>query len=176
MSSWSQIWSEMSIPASINSISQSWIFKIKSLQDPLRVGSKLRDRPIDDDVREWGPEQKCFRRWRKFYRDVAEISHIVRQTVPNGRSGDWKGLVADVRQFDGQHQQTKLAEQNEGNANQVDRLHELVESKWRRNSMSGLIQEHGHLKPYPFLGQPMDSSRSCTRRLDWSTAWGLATT
>jgi len=31
--------------------------------------------------------------------------HVVWQTVPNGRSGDWEGLAANGRQFHGRHRQ-----------------------------------------------------------------------
>jgi len=46
---------------------------IKSLQDPLKVGNKLR--VIDDNVGESGLEQQCF--WLRWSRD-----HTVWQTVP----------------------------------------------------------------------------------------------
>jgi len=45
---------------------------IKSLQDPLEVGNNLPG--INDNVRERGLEQKCFERWRKVYRDGADIT------------------------------------------------------------------------------------------------------
>jgi len=32
-------------------------------------------------------------------------SHVVRQTVPNGRSGDWEGPAANGGHFHGRHQQ-----------------------------------------------------------------------
>jgi len=45
---------------------------IKSLQDPLEVGNNLPG--INDNVRERGVEQKCFRRWQKVDRDGADIT------------------------------------------------------------------------------------------------------
>jgi len=60
---------------------------------------------IDDNVRERGPEQKCFQRLREC-REIRSRDHTVRQTVANGVSGDWEGPAADGRQFDGRRQQT----------------------------------------------------------------------
>jgi len=40
--------------------------------------------------------------------------YIVRQTVPDGGSGDWEGPVADGRQLDGRHQQTIGPSREEG--------------------------------------------------------------
>jgi len=62
---------------SINqSVNHSSIFRvvqvIKSLQDPLEVGNNLPG--TDDNVRERGLEQKCFKRWRKVDRDGADIT------------------------------------------------------------------------------------------------------
>jgi len=57
-------------------INQSCIFRmvqvIKSLLDPLEVGNNLTG--INDNVRERGIEQKCFRCWWKVDRDGAEIT------------------------------------------------------------------------------------------------------
>ena len=58
----------------IQSINQSCFFRVvqvtKSLQDPLEVGNSLPG--ISDNVREWGLEQKCFKRRRKADRDGAD--------------------------------------------------------------------------------------------------------
>ena len=58
----------------VQSVNQSCIFRVvqvtKSLQDPLEVGNSLPG--ISDNVREWGLEQKCFKRRRKADRDGAD--------------------------------------------------------------------------------------------------------
>ena len=50
----------------------------------------------------WGPEQICSQMltkgWQRWSKD-----HIVRQTVPNNGSRDWKGPVADGRQYTHTH-------------------------------------------------------------------------
>jgi len=88
------------------SINQSWILRvvqeIKSLQDPLKVGDDLTG--IDDDVTKRGLELKCFQTLTKD-RKWWSRNHVVRQTVPNGPSGNWEGPTANDRQFHGRHRQ-----------------------------------------------------------------------
>jgi len=87
------------------SVNQSWIFRviqvIKSLQDPLKLGSDLTG--IDDNIRKRGLEEKRFQTLTEG-RKRRSRGHVVRQTVPNGRSRDWEGPAANGRQFHGRHQ------------------------------------------------------------------------
>jgi len=52
---------------------------IKSLQDPLEVANNLPG--INDNVRERGPGQKCFKRRRKVDRDICQQELILPQTA-----------------------------------------------------------------------------------------------
>jgi len=56
------VWRAVHWPVDVQSINQSCIFRVvqvtKSFQDPLEVGNNLPG--ISDNVRERGPEQKCF--------------------------------------------------------------------------------------------------------------------
>jgi len=111
---------------SVQSIKQSWIFRvvqvIKSLQDPLKVEEWFNG--IDDNVRKLGLKKKCVQTLTED-RKRRSRGHVVRQTVPNGRSGDWKGPVANGRHR--RHQQ-KRSEENVGNADQGNRRHETADS------------------------------------------------
>ena len=78
-------------------------------------GGKLR--VISENVREGSREQKRFQtltEGRQRWEHGADGDYIVRQTVPDGGSGDWEGPVADGRQLDGRHQQTIGPSREEG--------------------------------------------------------------
>jgi len=49
-------------------------------------------------------EEKCFQTLTEG-RKRRSRGHVVRQTVPNGRSGDWEDLAVNGRQFRGRRQQ-----------------------------------------------------------------------
>jgi len=77
----------------------------KSLKDLLTAGNKFgviddkcQGMMLETDMLPDAGGRSTLQRWCR--------DHTVRKTVPNGGSGDWEGLAAYGRQFDGRYQQT----------------------------------------------------------------------